>query len=48
MAIEGSWADGTPLLAIPDYARLNRVPVTAVPDDSERAQPPVSIIWIKQ
>ena len=48
MAIEGSWADGSPLLAIPDYARLNRVPVTAVPDDSERGQPPVSIIWIKQ
>jgi DUF1680 family protein len=48
MAIEGSWADGSPLLAIPDYARLNRVTVTAVPDESGRAKPPVSIIWIKQ
>jgi hypothetical protein len=48
MAIEGSWSDGSPLLAIPDYARLNRVPVTAVPDESGSAQPPVSIIWIKQ
>ena len=48
MAIEGNWADGSPLLAIPDFARLNRVPVTAVPDESRNAKPPVSIIWIKQ
>jgi hypothetical protein len=48
MTIEGSWADGSPLLAIPDYARLNRVPVTAEPTESERSQQPVSIIWIKQ
>jgi DUF1680 family protein len=48
MTIKGSWADGSPLLAIPDYARLNRAPVTAEPAESEKPQQPVSIIWIKQ
>ena len=24
MTIKGTWADGSPLLAIPNYARLNR------------------------
>ena len=31
MTINGSWADGSPLLAIPNYARLNRIPTTPVP-----------------
>jgi hypothetical protein len=25
MTITGTWADGSPLLAIPNYARLNRL-----------------------
>ncbi len=29
MAITGTWADGSPLLAIPNYARLNRLAQTA-------------------
>ncbi len=29
MAITGTWADGSPLLAIPNYARLNRLNQTA-------------------
>ncbi|MGA2556235.1 MAG: beta-L-arabinofuranosidase domain-containing protein, partial [Verrucomicrobiota bacterium] len=29
MAITGQWADGSPLLAIPNYARLNRLTQTA-------------------
>ena len=49
MTIKGKWADGTPLIAIPNYARLNRVPTTASPDESGRkpATPPVSSVWIK-
>lgn len=48
MTITGTWADGSPLVAIPDYARLNRVPVTALPDETDRTRQPVSIVWIKQ
>ncbi|KQT33824.1 Tat pathway signal protein [Sphingomonas sp. Leaf412] len=29
MAIEGKWDDGSPMVAIPNYARMNRVGVTA-------------------
>lgn len=41
MTIKGTWADGSPLLAIPNYARNNRNP-KPVTDDSEG-----SIVWIK-
>ena len=27
--IKGAWADGSPLTAIPNYARCNRAPVVA-------------------
>lgn len=49
MTIRGQWADGTPLLAVPNYARLNREPVTASPDESPNhtPPPPVSTVWIK-
>lgn len=50
LTINGTWADGSPLVAIPNYARLNRVPTTATP---QSARPngsvnngPASIIWI--
>jgi DUF1680 family protein len=46
MVIKGQWADGTPLLAIPNYARLNRTPTTATPDHGKKT--PNSIVWIKQ
>jgi DUF1680 family protein len=46
MVIKGQWADGSPLVAIPNYARLNRDPTTATPDYTKK--PPSSIIWIKQ
>jgi DUF1680 family protein len=46
MVIKGQWADGTPLLAIPNYARLNRTPTTAAPEYSKKT--PNSIVWIKQ
>ena len=46
MVIKGQWADGTPLLAIPNYTRLNRNPTTAAPDYGKKT--PNSIVWIKQ
>lgn len=49
MTINGTWADGSPLIAIPNYSRLNRLQTTATPNDSPRTgnQPPASLIWIK-
>ncbi|HEV3325705.1 MAG TPA: beta-L-arabinofuranosidase domain-containing protein, partial [Puia sp.] len=46
MTIHGSWADGSALLAIPNYARMNRTPSTPVPVYTRDA--PVSIVWIKE
>ncbi len=43
MAIKGTWADGTPLLAIPDFVRLNRSVIRPEEDRS-----PTSVIWIKR
>ncbi|HEY4288461.1 MAG TPA: beta-L-arabinofuranosidase domain-containing protein [Puia sp.] len=39
MTIKGTWADGSPLLAIPNYARLNRLPTTATPEAQQVLQP---------
>ena len=47
MVIKGKWADGSPLVAVPNYARLNRLAPTATPDESRNKQP-VSIVWIKK
>ena len=49
MAINGTWADGSPLLAIPNYTRLNRLQPTATPDELPRSgpKPTISTIWIK-
>jgi len=46
MTIKGTWADGTPLLAIPNYTRMNRTQATPVPVYTHNA--PVSIVWIKE
>ncbi len=43
MTIKGTWADGSPLLAIPNYVRLNR-PVRQAEGDRS----PTSIVWIKK
>jgi uncharacterized protein len=43
MTIKGTWADGTPLLAIPNYLRANRLEAPAPEDWS-----PASIVWIKK
>ena len=43
MTINGSWADGTPLLAIPNYIRSNRMGTSPSKDRTM-----ASIIWIKK
>jgi hypothetical protein len=40
MALTGTWADGKPLLAIPNYARLNRI--GQLPGDTMGADPSVN------
>jgi len=39
MTIRGWWADGSPLVAIPNYARMNRVTPTPTPRSDWTAQP---------
>jgi hypothetical protein len=53
MVIKGKFADGSPLLAIPNYARTNRdpeMPPPPAPAPGERPQrrPPTSIVWITE
>ncbi len=53
MTIKGSWSDGTPLVAIPNYARLNRLPATEYPSNEQggpqnQRRTPQSIVWIKK
>lgn len=50
MTIKGRWADGSPLLAIPNYARLNRVASTAFdpPYQANKQPVPLSLIWMKE
>lgn len=48
MIIRGAWSDGTPLIAIPDYARNNRNKIRGTyapgaPDPSD-----ASIVWIRK
>lgn len=43
MTIKGTWADGSPLLAIPNYLRLNRL---EAPVQGDRT--PKFLIWIKK
>jgi DUF1680 family protein len=55
MAIKGTFANGSALLAIPNYARNNRIPAAApaAPQAAAGAaqrpapRPPTSIVWIK-
>ena len=57
MTLQGAFADGSPLVAIPNYARMNREPApppqAAVPPNTPPAQrpppPPVaSLVWITE
>ncbi|HSV89337.1 MAG TPA: hypothetical protein VLH61_11905 [Bacteroidales bacterium] len=42
VVLKGEWADGSPLLAIPNYARANRV------DGGEGESPVYSRVWIQR
>jgi hypothetical protein len=50
MTIKGKWIDGTDLLAIPNYLRLNRaLGAGAVREgDQQRDWSPTSIVWINK
>jgi len=57
MVIKGKFADGSPLLAIPNFARMNRIAPTPLPPDDapevdgafrHAPRPPISIVWIKE
>jgi DUF1680 family protein len=51
MVINGAFADGSPMLAIPHYARMNREPAqpaAAVADSRRSDGPPRSIVWINE
>ena len=57
MVIKGKFADGSPLLAIPNYARTNRdkemplegsLPLTADGAVRPARRPPTSIVWIRE
>ncbi|MBV7529888.1 glycoside hydrolase family 127 protein [Chitinophaga sp. sic0106] len=39
MVITGKWSDGTPLLAIPNFARMNRVAPTVFPASTQVLEP---------
>jgi uncharacterized protein len=57
MVVKGAFGDGTPMTAIPNYARYNRNPADAPKPQSPYAaaagarpapRPPTSIVWIKE
>ncbi len=52
MVIKGKYSDGSPMMAIPNYARMNRGPVPPPPVQVAGARPlraaPSSIVWIKE
>ena len=52
LTIKGKWADGSPLLAIPNYARNNRETITTdeqatSPKRSPSGRSGNSMVWIK-
>ncbi len=53
--VKGAFTDGTPLVAIPNYARYNREPADApapaagaTPAERPAPRPPTSIVWIRE
>jgi len=48
MVIKGKWDDGSPLLAIPNYARNNRNKIHATPRPGGENPDGGSIVWIKK
>jgi DUF1680 family protein len=48
MTINGKWADGTPLIAIPNYARNNRNTIHSTSKPEPDNKDGGSIVWIKK
>jgi len=48
MTIKGTWSDGTPLMAIPNYARNNRNTVKSTYAPGRQNPDGGSIVWIKK
>jgi hypothetical protein len=57
VVINGKFADGSPLVAIPNYARMNREPApppappvvaNATPGTRPPPPPVVSVVWINE
>jgi DUF1680 family protein len=55
VVIKGTFADGSPMLAIPNFVRMNREPapppapaVAAAPGAPRPAPPVVSVVWINE
>jgi hypothetical protein len=48
LVIRGRFADGSPLVAIPNYARYNRVAGTFAPPRREGPRKPTSVVWIRE
>lgn len=49
--LKGKFADGSPLLAVPNYARMNREPGTDAPlpwEGGRRQRPVKSVVWIQE
>jgi DUF1680 family protein len=54
--IKGNFADGSPMTAIPNYARTNRdpevppqpAPAAGAPPAQRAPRPPTSVVWIKE
>jgi hypothetical protein len=46
VAISGKWQDGAPMLAIPNYARMNRG-VTPTEYPPKHQGPILSLVWVK-
>lgn len=48
MTIKGKWSDGTPLLAIPNYARNNRNTIRSTDKPGPENKDGGSIVWIRK
>jgi hypothetical protein len=48
LVIRGTFADGSPMVAIPNYARYNRVEGTFAPPRREGPRKPTSVVWIRE
>ncbi|MBZ5622556.1 MAG: glycoside hydrolase family 127 protein [Acidobacteriia bacterium] len=48
MVIKGKFADGSPMMAIPNYARTNREPAPAPVAAGTPLRPATSVVWIKE